>query len=201
MPEKRITTLRRMSLAGILAALAIVLTRFFSIQFPMFRLGMGMMPVHLSGFLLGPVWGGLTGLTADLLGLLINPMGTPNLGITLTTCLHGVLAGLIMRAFGRKLTPAAVIVSGLFTGIICSWLLMSFFLDRMYGKGFVFLLFSRGAGVFAQVVVLMIAESLMIPIFSRIRAILPTEVKISWRRQAEQDKYDKISEKSFKTRR
>lgn len=201
MLEKKFSSLRCMTLAGIMVALSIVLTRFLSIQFPVFRLGIGMAPVHLAGYLLGPVWGGLSGLAADTIGLMINPIGTPNIGITLTTTLHGIIAGLVMRAFGRRMSPTAVIVSGLLTSVLCSWLLMSFFLSRMYGDGFQVLLVTRSLGVFVQGTVLMIVESLMIPIFSRIRRFLPADLKFAGKPEAETSKYDKISEKSYRTRR
>ncbi len=197
-PQNR---LRKLTFAAIFTALSIVLTRFLSIQFPFFRLGIGMAPVHLSGYLLGPVWGGVTGLLADLIGLTLNPIGTPNLGITLTTTLHGILAGVIMRLCGRKMTPGVVVLSGLVTSIVCSWLMMSFFLGAMYGEGFVALLFTRGVGVFVQGCVLMLIETLMIPIFCRIRRFLPGDTRICRSGRADADKYDKLSEKSFKTRR
>lgn len=188
-------------LAAILVSLAVVLTRFFSVTLSVFRIGIGMVPVHLAGFLLGPFYGALTGLTADFLGIMINPMGPPNLGIMLTTTLQGLLAGLVMVTFKRKLTPGVVVVSGMVTMLVCSLFMMSYFLDQIYGKGFTILLQTRAPGVLVQGFVLMVIESLLIPLFASMKAFLPTDTAISWRRGRAGENYDKISEYSYKTRR
>ena len=66
--------------AGFLATVSIVLTRFLSIMLllgglPALRVGFGNIPIIMSGMMFGPVVGGLTGVVADIVGYLINPMG------------------------------------------------------------------------------------------------------------------------------
>lgn len=72
MSQTNRNSIRKLTLAAVFMALAIVLTRFLSINVAVFRFGFGMVPVHLAGYLLGPFWGALTGLLADLIGLMIN---------------------------------------------------------------------------------------------------------------------------------
>ena len=68
---------RRVAFAGMFIALNIVLTRFFSYTVVIggvqnIRLGFGEIPVILSGIMLGPVYGAITGALADLIGYPFN---------------------------------------------------------------------------------------------------------------------------------
>lgn len=201
MQRNKVTTLRQLSLAAIFIALEIVLTRFFSINFVVFRAGLGKLPIHLSGYLLGPVWGGLTGLVSDLLGIMVNPMGVPHPGITFASALHGVIAGLSVLLFKRRLTPAVVLLSEFLTSVLCSWLLMSYFLGGLLGKGFAAMLYTRAPGVFAEGIILMTVEILMIPLFRQVKQFLPSRTVFAWTLQSKTGKYGKISEYPYETRR
>lgn len=82
--------------SAILAAVSIVLTRFLSVMLTeSLRIGFGTLPIMLSGYMFGPFAGALTGIVADLVGVMINPMGTYHLGFTLSSMLQGLLPGLV----------------------------------------------------------------------------------------------------------
>jgi len=103
---KRPKTVMRTSVivkAGFLATVSIVLTRFLSLMLllgglPALRVGFGSVPIIMSGMMFGPVVGGITGVVADLVGYLINPMGgTFFPGFTLSAALYGVIAGILFK--------------------------------------------------------------------------------------------------------
>ena len=89
--------------AGFLATVSIVLTRFFSLMLllgglPALRVGFGSIPLIMAGMMFGPVVGGITGVVADIVGYMINPMGgTFFPGFTLTAALYGVISGLLFK--------------------------------------------------------------------------------------------------------
>lgn len=89
--------------AGFLATVSIVLTRFLSIMLllgglPALRVGFGNIPIIMSGMMFGPVVGGLTGVVADVIGYLINPMGgTFFPGFTLSAALYGIISGILFK--------------------------------------------------------------------------------------------------------
>lgn len=92
--------LRAMTMAGILAAMGIILQR-FSISLPLVRIGIGPIPTIVSGLLLGPVLGGVTGLVKDLAGFLLAPPASGSFfpPITIIQMLYGILPPLLLLVF------------------------------------------------------------------------------------------------------
>lgn len=93
-------TTRKMVMASFLTALSILFTRFLYIMLPIagsqtLRLSFGETPIMISGMLFGPLLGGLTGIAADLIGVIINPQGAYFPGFTLSSVLWGVIPGFI----------------------------------------------------------------------------------------------------------
>ena len=84
------------------------------------------------------------------------------------------------------------------TSILCSLLLMSFWLSQLFGDGFTIVLQARAVNVFGQGLALIIVETLLIPVLYSIRRYLPKGTEISWRLNRTEDKYGKISEPSDK---
>lgn len=95
---------------ALLTACAAVMTRFFG--FLLFenavRISLGAVFICTAGFLLGPVYGGLTGLLADVVGQLIRMQGAPHYGILLNSVLYGVIAGLIPLLLPFKRSTVAL---------------------------------------------------------------------------------------------
>ncbi len=102
--KKRLST-KVLVKAGFLATVSIVLTRFFSLMIPLgglpaLRVGFGSIPLIMAGMMFGPVVGGITGIVADVVGYMINPMGgTFFPGFTLTAALYGIISGLLFKNF------------------------------------------------------------------------------------------------------
>ncbi|SHJ69888.1 folate family ECF transporter S component [Paramaledivibacter caminithermalis] len=87
--------------SGLLVGLSVILTRFFGIMLPIagvsgLRISFGSIPIYTAGILFGPLAGALTGVAADLLGFMINPMGGAYFpGFTLSAALRGVIPGIV----------------------------------------------------------------------------------------------------------
>lgn len=134
--------------SAFLVAISIVLTRFF-VFMPTntLRIGFGDLPLMLSGFLFGPIVGGITGAAADLIGIIINPLGPPHLGLTISSMLWGVIPGLfVMIARRRGSNPYGklnVLIAVTVSIVVVSLGLNTFWLSRLYGDGFFVMLPTR----------------------------------------------------------
>jgi ECF transporter S component (folate family) len=91
-------SVRRMIIAAFFVALSIVLTRMLSINTPFFRIGFGAVPIMIAGIVMGPQYGFIVGAVADLVGYMINPMGSFMPGFTLTSALTGAIPALLWQA-------------------------------------------------------------------------------------------------------
>lgn len=145
---------RTMVKAGFLVAISIVMTRFVYIMLApagvqALRISFGDVPLMLSGILFGPLVGGLTGLAADLIGFLINPMGPYHPGFTLSSILWGALPAFVFimlrgnKTFEKSLSFKNIVIAVVITTITVSLLLNTYWLSRLYGKGFLVLLPTR----------------------------------------------------------
>ncbi|SCG83186.1 hypothetical protein DW1_1616 [Proteiniborus sp. DW1] len=100
MNNKRLLNTKALVGASLLTAISIVLTRVFSIMVPLgglpaLRIEFGPIPLIISGILYGPFWGGLAGIIADLIGVMINPMGAFFPGFTISSMLWGAIPGVL----------------------------------------------------------------------------------------------------------
>ncbi|MDD2434564.1 MAG: folate family ECF transporter S component [Bacilli bacterium] len=97
------------TISAFLSALSVVLTRFCSILVPVggvpsLSLELGGVPIVMGGIILGPIWGGIIGFVADVVGFLINPRGGAYFfGFTLNSILTGVIPGLIFILFKKQI--------------------------------------------------------------------------------------------------
>ncbi len=102
----RITT-KTLVMTSLLTGLSIVFTRFFYFMVPLggmpaLRLSFGESPIMVAGILFGPLVGGLSGLAADIVGVIINPQGSFFPGFTLSSILWGVVPGLLRVIFKKE---------------------------------------------------------------------------------------------------
>jgi ECF transporter S component (folate family) len=93
---------------GLLIALEIILTRFLSIQLPIVRIGFGFIAVSMAGMMLGPVAGGVTAALADVIRMMLFPMGTYFPGFTLSAFLSGAIYGLFLHRKQKSILRIAV---------------------------------------------------------------------------------------------
>lgn len=150
MNKKKNISTKNMVQSGFLVAISIVLTRVLVLMpTNTLRLSLGEVPLMVSGFLFGPVIGGISGMAADLIGIAINPQGPPHFGFTLSSMLWGIIPGIFTMVFKKrnKENPYSNL-SITFVVTICILLislgLNTYWLSQLYGEGFFVMLPARG---------------------------------------------------------
>ncbi len=141
--------------ASFLTAISIVLTRFLYYFLPVaggipaIRLSFGEVPLIMSGMLFGPIVGGISGLAADIIGVLINPQGAFHPGFTLSSIMWGVIPGLLFlifkqqESYEKKYSKINIVVAVSLCFIVISLGLNTIWLSSMFGKGFLALFVPR----------------------------------------------------------
>lgn len=99
--EKKISV-KVLTQVAVLLAMEVVLSRFFSIATPVTKFSFAFVPLAVCGALFGPVYGGVMGALADLLGATLFPIGPYFPGYTLNNALHGVALGMALKEGRRK---------------------------------------------------------------------------------------------------
>lgn len=126
---------------GILTALSVVLTRYlgFSPSSSTVRLTLGNIPVMAAGIFCGPLYGGICGILADVIGCFLSGYA-PNVPLSVGMGLIGVLppavyhlSGKILPARGRVfLLIASVVLTNLFAAVLYKTAVLSV----MFGSPF-----------------------------------------------------------------
>lgn len=161
--------LRRICLGGLLAALSIVFGKLLAFNIgETFRVSLENLPIILSGITLGPLYGALIGLVADLVGCLmvgyaVNPL------VTLGAMAVGFMSGFVFRLIkgeGRGRVALSV-----FAAHLCgSLLIKTAGLSAFYGMDYFSLFFYRLINYLPIAVV----ESIIVCILAKNRGINET---------------------------
>lgn len=149
MNNKKINT-KSLVQAGFLVAISIVMTRFLYFFVPIaglptIRISFGEIPLMISGLLFGPVVGGISGLAADLIGVVVNSQGAFHPGFILSSMLWGVIPGIFGMYFKSKaknknpFTVKNISLTVAASFIIISLGLNTIWLSGLFGKGFMVL--------------------------------------------------------------
>lgn len=116
---------------AVFMALRVVLG-FFEINIgDSYRITFSPIPVTLSAYMLGPVFGGVIGACGDLITLILHPTGGINFGILLAKTLWGVLMGVFL--YRKKVTFLRSIIANVITIIICNVIITTVSLCIAYG--------------------------------------------------------------------
>lgn len=121
--------IRKMVFLALFIALEVVLTRFLSIQTPIVRIGFTFLPIALSSMMFGPWFGGIAAALADILGMMIFPVGGAYFpGFTLTAFLTGTIYGIFLYKKPKNLfriSMAVIVISVIINlGLDTLWLWM-----------------------------------------------------------------------------
>ncbi len=145
MTKKRIET-RTLVLAALFVGINIILSRLGALMLfnNTVRLSFGNVPLILSGLVLGPIPGFLTGVSSDILGFLINSHGGAfHPGFTLSAGLTGAIPGVIMLFYKKEVSLSLIVVANLLVYFLISGLLNTLWLTHLMGTGFAVLLPAR----------------------------------------------------------
>jgi ECF transporter S component (folate family) len=141
---------------GLLISMEVVLTRFFSIQTPIVRIGFGFIPIVIASVMFGPVLGGITAAFSDILGMMLFPKGVYFPGFTLSAFLSGMIYGIFL--YKKPKTMLRIIMAVSITIILVDLGLNTYWLSIITGKGVVALFVPR----FIKSVIMLPIQSLLI---------------------------------------
>lgn len=135
--SKKQKYLRNLILTAILAAISVVLGRFFSYNVQDFSIGFAFLPVMFCGMFCGVFWGGVCGALADFVGAILFPFGAYFPGFTAVAFMMGAIYGVIGLAdlkFKKHWQfSLATLLCVAVTEFVGSLLLNSLWLTVMYG--------------------------------------------------------------------
>lgn len=146
-------TTRNFIFMGLLISMEIVLTRFFSIQTPIVRIGFGFLPIVIASVMFGPVLGGITAAFSDILGMMLFPKGTYFPGFTLSAFISGITYGILL--YTKPKTMLRIIIAVSIIIIFVDLGLNTYWLSIITGKGVIALFIPR-----------LIKSAIMLPIQS-----------------------------------
>lgn len=101
---------RMLVFIGLFISLDVILTRYLAFQTPIIRISFGFLPIALSGIMFGPVIGGVTGMVADIIGMIIFPRGPYFPGFTISAFLTGAIYGLFLHKKERSIIRIIITV-------------------------------------------------------------------------------------------
>lgn len=133
--------LKTLVFVAMLVAVEVVLSRFLSIATPIVKIGFGFVPIAICGMMYGPIWAGVAGAMADIIGAILFPIGAYFPGFTLSAALTGVVFGLFLYNRKGNWLQLAGAVSINCVGI--SLILSTFWLTIITGTTFMALLPTR----------------------------------------------------------
>lgn len=130
---------------GLLVSMSVILTRFFGVMIGnTIRISFGGVPIIIAGILFGPLAGAITGIAADLIGVMVRSMGGYFIGFTISAALVGYIPGLFFLNQKTDEYPLSkIILSVLTVEILVHLIINTIWLIVMYNRGFLVIFPSR----------------------------------------------------------
>ncbi|HWP51863.1 MAG TPA: folate family ECF transporter S component [Clostridia bacterium] len=101
---------RHVIVLGLLIAMEVVFSRFLSISTPIVRISCTFLPVAITAICYGPAWSATCAALADIIGMMLFPVGAYFPGFTLTAALTGAVYGFLLYRHPNKFWRVAVAV-------------------------------------------------------------------------------------------
>lgn len=121
---------QKIAYAGFLIAATVVLARFLSFRSDLVRISFEFFPIAVAAVLMGPVWGGVVGAAADVIGAILFPHGPFFPGFTVSAFLTGIIYGLMLKmspiTWRRALLTALVKTTVIDLVLVTLWLMILF---------------------------------------------------------------------------
>ena len=167
------TNTKKLVLTGLLVAIEIILSRFFSVQLPFFRISAAFIPLVLMGMLCGPAYAGAGGAMADFIGAVLFPAGAYFPGFTLTNALTGVAygVGLYRQEWKGARSWLRITVMILFVNLVLNLCLNTYWMSIIWGEGYLGLLPARLGRYVIQAPIYILVIGFMQMRLSRIRQV------------------------------
>jgi len=165
--------LKTLIYVSLLIALEVVLSRFCSIATPIVKIGFGFVPIAVCAMMFGPVWAGVAGSLADVIGATLFPIGAYFPGFTMSAALTGVVFGLFL--YKRKDTWPQLAGAVAVNCLCISLLLSTYWLTIITGTPFLGLLPTR-----------IVQNLIMIPVQFSVLKLLQKPIGIFAKRQLTQ---------------
>ncbi len=137
--EKKIDV-KSIAAMGMMIALEIILSRFFSISAWNIKIGFAFIPLAMAGMTLGPVKAGIVAAAADFLGATLFPIGPYFPGFTLSAFITGFVWGIFLY---KKVETKRIIGAALINNFLVSMLLSTLWISILYGSPFLGVLVPR----------------------------------------------------------
>lgn len=127
--------IRSVAACGMLVALYVLLSFFFSIYFtPSFRFEINFLVLAAAGYLYGPTTAMAVGMAGDLVQHFIKPAGPYFPGFTLSAMMIGLIFGVIL--YKEKDSVLRSCIACATVTVVVELLMNTFFLSILYGNGF-----------------------------------------------------------------
>lgn len=160
---KEFKNIKSLCAIGMLGALSIIVNNFSIAIGDFLKIGFSSECNVLVDCLFGPAAGTIFGAGMDILKFLIRPTGPFFWGWTFSAALAGLIIG--FGLYRKKITFLRVFIVRLINSIAINVILGTYWLDVMYGKGFIALIPSR---LFKNVVMVPIETFIFMAIYKAI---------------------------------
>jgi ECF transporter S component (folate family) len=130
---------RQLVFMALLTSISIILSRVASLRIGFagvegIRIGLGDLPIIMSGMMLGPLSGAIVGAISDVVGYFINPMGAYMPHFTVVKALTGIIPGIMIciNDSGYR-SPVYLGWIVFVTQLVTSTVLTPYFLQILFG--------------------------------------------------------------------
>ncbi len=123
---------KKLVVCALLACVSGLLSGPLSFYFGTFKISFGAVPVMLCGIMFGPLLGGMTGFSADVINFALAPRGAYNPLFGITFALFGVISAIVYGK-QKKLSLKNLLLTTTTTQLICSLLLNTAVLVVFFG--------------------------------------------------------------------
>ena len=132
-------SLQNVTILAMLLALSVILGFVTTIQIGNFiKIGVSSIVKMLACAMFGPIPGFIFGALADLIGYLLKPTGAYFPGFTLTSAISGFIYGIVL--YKKQINFWRCLLATFLVNLLCNTVLNTYWLDLLYGKGFLAIL-------------------------------------------------------------
>lgn len=134
---KRKDSVRFITEAAMMIAISVIIgifcKNFLNFGAGLFRVTFENIPIIMAGIIMGPIAGGVVGLSSDLLSYFLSAQAyPPNLIVTLGATMVGVMAGISAKFIVKRRGSVQIIVSGALAHIVGSMIIKPIGLYQFY---------------------------------------------------------------------